>query len=217
MPDIWMITGGGRSGKSAYAESLATGAVTTGQEMPESLATGADASGPKSLAAGQNTRAAPGVLYIATAAACDDEMEERIAKHRAVRPGNWTTWERHRELSDIGQEFSRKGFGTILLDCVGNLLMGILFDEIPDADACTLAQFESVEQLSIAEIDTLCAYAQGHKTRLIFVTNEVGMGIIPETRYARCYRDALGRINKHIAEKADRVVLMVAGIPMTLK
>ena len=195
--DIWLITGGGRSGKSGYGEALA--AEKSEQER------------------GKGAGGRPGVLYIATAVACDEEMAERIARHQAGRPADWLTWERYRGFSDIGRTFDEGAFGTILLDCIGNLLMGILFEEAPDADDCTAARFEHVERLAMAEIDTLCAYAKRHGKRLIFVTNEVGMGIIPETPYVRYYRDALGRINKHAAETSDRAVLMVAGLPVVLK
>jgi len=197
MKDIWLITGGGRSGKSDYAEQLAS---------EKSAAESVMGPGGK-----------PGVLYIATGVATDDEMAERIAHHRASRPETWVTWERYRDIADIKQKFNPDTFGTILLDCVGNLLMGILYEEIPDTDGFTSAQFENVEVMSILELDALCAYAAGHEKRLIIVTNEIGMGVIPETRYSRYYRDALGRINKHAAQAADRVVLMVAGIPVTLK
>ena len=188
--DIWLITGGGRSGKSAYAEKLVVDE------------TGAHDSG---------------VLYIATGIATDEEMEERIAHHRARRPLNWITWERYRSLADIEKEFKNDSFDAILLDCVANLLMGILFEEIPDADSFESKEFEIVEGIVIKEIDTLCKYARDRGKRLVFVTNEIGMGIIPSTRYSRYYRDALGRINKHIAEVSDKAVLMVAGLPVMLK
>jgi adenosylcobinamide kinase/adenosylcobinamide-phosphate guanylyltransferase len=190
MSDIWFVTGGGRSGKSAYAEGL-----VKFNRLP------------------RNT----GVLYIATAVATDEEMEDRISRHQARRPKEWITWERYRDLADISVDFEVDDFGTIILDCVGNLLMGILFEEIPDAEDCAAEAFERVEQIAILEVDELVDYAVKYDRRLIFVTNEVGMGIIPETRYSRLYRDALGRINKHIAGAADKAVMMVAGIPLTLK
>jgi len=190
MSDIWFVTGGGRSGKTAYAESL-----LAGLRLPKN----------------------PGVLFIATGVATDEEMEDRIARHQAGRPKEWVTWERFRDFKGIEKDFKPEQFGAILLDCVTGLLMGILFDEIPDPDDFGAGDFERVEQLSISEIDILIDYAIKYDKRLIFVTNEVGMGIIPETRYTRYYRDALGRINKHIADAADRAVLLVAGLPVKLK
>ena len=190
MSDIWFVTGGGRSGKTAYAESL-----LAGLRLPKN----------------------PGVLFIATGVATDEEMEDRIKRHQESRPKEWITWERFRDFSDIEQDFRPEQYGAILLDCVTGLLMGILFDQIPDPDAFTGEDFERVERLSISEIDILIDYAIRYDKRLIFVTNEVGMGIIPETSYTRYYRDALGRINKHIAQAADEAVLMVAGLPVRLK
>ncbi|MDR3363850.1 MAG: bifunctional adenosylcobinamide kinase/adenosylcobinamide-phosphate guanylyltransferase [Clostridiales Family XIII bacterium] len=248
MSDIWLITGGGRSGKSAYAEALAAGtsaADDVAEKGAAALAAGngsaadeaetsmaadaiglgiraANAKGSIGAAGGGKAGNAvacqcAGVLYIATAACVGDEMRERVARHRADRPKDWITWERCRGMADIGTDFDAGAFDTILLDCVGNLLMGILFEEIPDEEDFQSDAFARVEQLSISEIDTLCAYARKHEKRLIFVTNEIGMGIIPATRYSRYYRDALGRINKHAAAAADRAVLMVSGIPMVLK
>ena len=196
MHDIWLITGGGRSGKSEYAEKLAA---------------------EKAAARGEGVGGRPGALYIATGVAMDDEMAERIEKHRASRPEGWVTWERCFGFADIEREFDAGEFDAVLLDCVANLLMAVLFEEIPDADNFLSEDFERVERRSILEIDALCDFAKRHDLRLIFVTNEVGMGVIPATRYSRYYRDALGRINKYIAKVSDRAVLMVAGIPMVLK
>jgi adenosylcobinamide kinase/adenosylcobinamide-phosphate guanylyltransferase len=187
--DTWLITGGGRSGKSSYAEKLAS----------------------------EKAAEKSGVLYIATGKATDEEMEERIARHRAARPRDWVTWERCEGFADIGREFAEDAFGTILLDCVANLLMGILFEEIPNADDFSCDEFDRVEQLATKEIEALCAYAKKYGKRLIIVTNEIGMGIIPATRYSRYYRDALGRINQYAAKASDKAVLMVAGLPLELK
>ena len=188
--DIWLVTGGGRSGKSVYAENLAKGAATEGD---------------------------PIALYIATGEATDDEMEERIEHHRACRPKDWITWERNSDFSDIESEFAPDSYGAILLDCVGNLLMGVMYEQILDPDNFESRQSEAIEQAVLADIDLLCGFARNFGKRLIFVTNEVGMGIIPLSKYSRCFRDSLGRINKYIAEVSDKAVLMVAGLPVVLK
>jgi adenosylcobinamide kinase/adenosylcobinamide-phosphate guanylyltransferase len=92
-----------------------------------------------------------------------------------------------------------------------------MYEQIEDPDNFDGKTIDVVEQLAFADIDVLCAYAGKHGKRLIFVTNEVGMGIIPFTKYSRYFRDSLGRINKYIAEVSDRAVLMVAGLPVVLK
>ena len=197
MSDIWLITGGCRSGKSMYAEELS-------KEK--------SASEEKKGAKGRS-----GVLYIATGVAMDEEMEERIMIHRERRPEEWITWERYQGLDEIEDQFEINDFGTIMLDCIGNMLMGILFDEEPDADVCTEKQFTEAEKTAEAEIDALCDYAAKYDKRLIFVTNEIGMGVVPDTRYSRHFRDSLGRVNIHTGKVADKVVLMTSGLPITLK
>ena len=157
------------------------------------------------------------VLYIATATICDEEMAERIKYHQSNRPANWITWERHHVFRDIETEFDQDSYDTIMLDCVGNLLMGILYEEVPDVDKFTTDDFAHVVQRVMTEINVVCSFATKHGKRLIFVTNEIGMGIVPETRYARFFRDALGHINKHVSRLSDRVVFMVSGIPVTIK
>ena len=188
--DIWLVTGGGRSGKSAYAEALA-----------------------KEYTAVYGR----GVLYIATGIAVDEEMEERIEKHLEYRPKDWITWERNCDFSNIGSEYDPNTYDAILLDCVGNLLMGILYKLAPDPNNFESKAIEEVERLAMADVDTLCKFAKERGKRMIFVTNEVGMGIIPLTKYSRCFRDSLGRLNKYIAAVSDKAVLMVAGLPMVLK
>jgi len=157
------------------------------------------------------------VLYIATATACDEEMEERIAFHRSHRPENWVTWERYYGLADVENEFDPNTYSTIILDCVGNLLMAILYEEVPDEDKFVTEDFEHVVQVVMTEINAICEYAMKNDKTMIFVTNEIGLGVVPSTRYARYYRDALGHINKHVARLSDKVVFMVSGMPMTLK
>jgi adenosylcobinamide kinase/adenosylcobinamide-phosphate guanylyltransferase len=195
--EIILITGGARSGKSLYAEALALGEA--GDPAP-----------PKA-----------NVLYLATAQITDEEMADRIRRHRARRPENWLTWERYRDFAAIASASDGApapgDYGTILLDDLGNLLMGVLFDEIPDADTCALPAFDRVEDIVTDEIRTLAAFARAQDKRLILVTNEIGLGLVPAYRLGRYYRDILGRANRCAAECADRVVFLVSGIPLTLK
>ena len=192
MSEIILVTGGARSGKSGYAETLAA----------------------------TKTAGDSNVLYIATAQITDEEMEDRICKHRAQRPENWITWERHRGFAEIAltdNPFQSDDYETILLDDLGNLLMGVLFDEIPDADTCELSEFDRIEDIVVEEVEALVSFARSSGKRLIFVTNEIGLGLVPAYRLSRYYRDILGRANKLAAELADRVVFLVSGIPLELK
>lgn len=157
------------------------------------------------------------VLYIATGVAFDEEMESRIERHKADRPKDWITWERFCDLSHIESEFQPDDFGAIILECIGNLFMGVLFVEVPDENVFTDEDFERIEQIGKEDIAALCAYANKYGKRLVFVSNEIGMGIVPKTRYVRNFRDSLGRINQYVATLADKVVLMVSGIPLEVK
>ncbi len=138
------------------------------------------------------------VSFIATAEPLDGEMRQRIAKHRAERPPAWETLEAPLE---VPQALERARHGVVLLDCltlwVSNLMLAGL--EVEPA----------LEHL-------LAVRAQTGKTLLV-VTNEVGLGIVPDNPLARRYRDLLGAANARVAQEAQRVYLLVAGIPLQIK
>ena len=193
---LTLILGGARSGKSSYAEALAA------QQAAQ-------------LAAGPGGERS-GVLYVATAQAFDDEMAARISSHRAQRPPHWHTLEAPRHpgaaVTDwLHQEGETGRPAAILLDCLTLLANNVLL-ALPEGageDAATAALGAEVDEL-------LAAYAAS-SAHLIVVSNEVGLGIVPAYPLGRLYRDALGRANQRLAAAADRVVFMVAGIPMKVK
>lgn len=152
------------------------------------------------------------VLYVATAQAYDDEMRTRIAKHRADRPANWDTLEAPLKAGEAIQ-MAEDGHDTVLIDCLtmltANALLQLPEDSViqAEADAAVMAEIDGL----------LAAYEQSNATWLI-VSNEVGMGVVPPSKYGRLYRDALGRANQRIAgSAADEVLLLVAGLPWKLK
>jgi adenosylcobinamide kinase/adenosylcobinamide-phosphate guanylyltransferase len=150
------------------------------------------------------------VLYVATAQAFDDEMRERIAHHRASRPPTWTTLEAPLRTGDTIRA-ALDGHDTVLLDCLTVLSANVQLTLPHNAsqDHVTAAILDEVEAL-------LAAYASSDATWLI-VSNEVGMGVVPPTRLGRFFRDALGRANQRVAQAADEVLLLVAGLPWRLK
>jgi adenosyl cobinamide kinase/adenosyl cobinamide phosphate guanylyltransferase len=153
---------------------------------------------------GKSTRAlslATGrVLFVATAEALDDEMALRISRHRSERPTEWDTLE---EPRDIASALRARGdtYDTVIIDCltlwVGNLIEG------------GGAPSEWVAPL-------IAAYRAG-RADWVVISNEVGLGIVPDTPLGRRYRDALGVVNQLVAAEADRVTLLVAGLAMDLK
>ncbi len=139
-------------------------------------------------------------IYAATAAAWDDEMRARVAHHKAERDASWTTLEEQLELPRlIGRE--AKPDAILLIDCLTLWLTNIMLAE-RDCDA-------ECEKLRDAVRD-----AGGP---LILVSNEVGLGIVPDNAMARRFRDLQGRLNQQIASACAEVVFIAAGLPMTLK
>ncbi|GEP04120.1 bifunctional adenosylcobinamide kinase/adenosylcobinamide-phosphate guanylyltransferase [Methylobacterium oxalidis] len=139
----------------------------------------------------------PPWTYLATARAWDDEMRARIALHRERRSEGWMTRDVPRDLADA----IREARGPVLVDCLTLWLTNLMLDEADLAEAC--------EDLAAA-----CAEAAGP---LVLVSNEVGLGIVPDNAMARAFRDAAGRLHQRLAREADRVVFVVAGLPMVVK
>jgi adenosylcobinamide kinase/adenosylcobinamide-phosphate guanylyltransferase len=147
---------------------------------------------------------APGrVTFVATAEAGDADMAARIARHQAERPSHWTTVEAPRDLVPR-LTHAQRGADTVVVDCltlwVANLLLR------GDADEAILK-----------EADALAALAAAPAADLRVVSNEVGFGVHPPTAEGRRFRDLLGLVNQRVAAAAHRVVLLVAGLPLTIK
>jgi adenosylcobinamide kinase / adenosylcobinamide-phosphate guanylyltransferase len=137
-------------------------------------------------------------IYVATAEARDAEMAERIAAHQARRGAGWRTLETPRDV--VG---ARTAHGTtpLLVDCLTLWLANALLASA-DVDA---------------EIERLEAALEQASAPLVLVANEVGFGIVPDNALGRRFRDLQGLLNQRIAARADRVVLVVAGLPLTIK
>jgi adenosylcobinamide kinase/adenosylcobinamide-phosphate guanylyltransferase len=150
------------------------------------------------------------VLFVATAEARDDEMKQRIAAHRQVRPAGWKTLEAQTHIGKlITQNIGRAG--TVIIDCI-TLLVNNIFEPYEDeADA------KQLEKAVETEIKELLGAIDKSEALFIIVSNEVGLGIIPADRVSRLYRDMLGRANQMLAAHADEVYLLVAGLPVAIK
>lgn len=149
-------------------------------------------------------RGGDNVLFIATAQAHDDEMQARITNHRASRPANWRTLESPREVARALA--TAPSAHIVVLDCVTLWASNVL-----------LADEGKAIETMMREVDALLAWYQSANTQLIIVSNEVGMGIVPDNPLARAYRDLLGAVNRKLAEGADEVFWLVAGLPIEIK
>jgi adenosylcobinamide kinase / adenosylcobinamide-phosphate guanylyltransferase len=184
---LTLVLGGARSGKSRYAQSLCD--------------------------------SSSGVIYIATAVndANDHEMGERIGRHRADRPAEWQTVEEPLDLSRAVREAPVEA--ALLIDCATLWISNLMwkFSERPGAEQ---------EKLILAEVDELIeavrrqarkAITTGAAGEVVIVSNDVGGGLVPEHPVARAFRDLQGFANQRLAQAADTVVFIVAGLPLRLK
>ncbi len=153
-----------------------------------------------------------GVLYVATAAAGDEEMKIRIANHRAERPAEWRTLEAPLRVGEaVARELSREPADVILLDCLTLLASNVIL-QLPE----NASEQEAAAALD-EEVEALLACAETFPARWLIVSNEVGLGLVPPYPLGRIYRDALGRANQKLARRAGRAIMMTAGIPVSLK
>ncbi len=182
------ITGGARSGKSKFGEDLA---LDLALQRAPNLNKGC-------------------VTYLATCVPSDPEMRERVKIHRDRRPSYWETVEEPRE---VARTIRQKGYGTevILVDCLGLYVTNLLLEdeeETPSQEKCNLI-LSSVRE--VAEV------ARQVPSDVVVVSNEVGMGLVPEYLLGRVFRDVLGWANQILADASDEVYFMVSGVPLRVK
>jgi adenosyl cobinamide kinase/adenosyl cobinamide phosphate guanylyltransferase len=190
MGALLFVTGGARSGKSRYAERLAATEAERGRA----------------------------VLYLATMEPRDEELAERVARHRAERPASWSTVE-----APIDPATAIRGAPAedcVLLDCVSlwvsNLLLAKLGEDEPPASQAAPAVVVEIEKGIGIAIDQLLAAVATRSGPTIAVSNEVGGGVVPPSALGRIYRDLLGIANQRVAGAADRAWLLVAGRALEL-
>lgn len=169
---VTLVLGGARSGKSRYAQELAS--------------------------------AFERVVYIATAQRDDAEMRAKIAHHRRDRPSTWKTREVPTDLDGAVREEGAQA-DVLLIDCLTLYIANIMGRK--SAGPSKVRDY----------IRLLCKAVREVEASVVMVSNEVGCGVVPPYRSGRDYRDFLGELNQQIAKVADRVVLMVAGLPLTVK
>jgi adenosylcobinamide kinase/adenosylcobinamide-phosphate guanylyltransferase len=142
-------------------------------------------------------------IFVATCIPCDDEMRQRVTRHRQERSTAWQTVEAPILLPEAIIVNSREA-DAILVDCltlwISNLLM----------------QDETAEKID-GQIRRLMAAIENATCPIVLVSNEVGAGVVPDNKLARVFRDWVGLVNQTVTATADKVIWMVAGIPLTIK
>jgi adenosylcobinamide kinase/adenosylcobinamide-phosphate guanylyltransferase len=167
------------------------------------LVLGGARSGKSRHALEQARQDGPRVAFLATARALDGDMASRIARHRAERPSRWTTIEEPHEVGAACRRAARSN-DLVVVDCVTVWVSNLM--ERGDDDAMVLAA-----------ADDLAKLLRERLVSVILVSNEVGEGVHPPTELGRRFRDLLGLVNQRLAAAADRVTLMVAALPLTVK
>ena len=178
------------------------------------LLIGGAGSGKSHLALELASRLGGPVLFVATALAGDEEMSQRIKKHRRKRPPAWSTLE---VTTGVGKKILEKigSAKVVIVDCI-TLLANNIFSQYSDQTG-EPTDTAKIEKRLTAEIDELIGCINQVDASFIIVTNEVGLGLVPITRVGRLYRDLLARANQKLAQAADEVYLMVAGLPVPIK
>jgi adenosylcobinamide kinase/adenosylcobinamide-phosphate guanylyltransferase len=166
----------------------------------------------KSAEAERRLAAFPDVLYVATGGTRDGDREwaERVAAHRERRPASWRTAETH----DLGPLLADADGPPLLVDCLSLWLTAVM-DAAGAWDDAAWREGAAAEVR--AEADALCAAWRGTLRTVVAVSNEVGSGVVPATTAGRRFRDELGRLNAALAAESEHVLLVVAGIPLTLR
>lgn len=197
---IILVLGGSRSGKSEFAENL------------------------------MHRSAGKHKAYIATSQIYDDEMKYRVILHQKRRPSDWSTYEIMGEMREHIEEILEKE-DTILFDCitmyVNNILMKYVGNKTqnkPDSyelkvfDTLNMEDLHLLTEVLEKDLDNMLYKITHHVGKtVIFVSDELGMGIVPANTMSRTYRDLVGFANQHIAKKASEVYFSVAGIVTEIK
>lgn len=149
------------------------------------------------------------VSFIATARGSDAEMRRKIAEHRRQRPSSWKTVEAPTRLAAAIRKEGADA-AALVVDCLTTYVANNM-----ETRNGTRANLKKARLWN--DIERVCQSIQSTKASVVIVSNEVGSGIVPAFRSGRLYRDLLGQLNQQIARIADRVVLMVAGVPLAIK
>ena len=176
------------------------------------LIIGGARSGKSRLAMELARQSGKSVLFVATATAGDEEMAQRIARHRQERPAHWHTIE---VTTDVGKRINKEigEAKLVIVDCI-TLLVNNIFSE--SGYQVTAPEEARLEKRIASEINSLIECVKGAVASFIVISNEVGLGLVPANQMSRLYRDLLGKANQMLAQSADEVYLMVAGLPVKI-
>jgi adenosylcobinamide kinase / adenosylcobinamide-phosphate guanylyltransferase len=148
------------------------------------------------------------VVFIATGEPLDGEMRTRIRNHKKNRPGSWRTLEVPRQVGRALEAVKLSNCEVVIIDCITLLISNLLDDGENEIEA---------EKRMVKEISELIGAIKKISAHYIIVSNEVGLGLVPDNKLGRIYRDLLGKANQILAQQANEVYFLAAGIPLRIK
>ena len=157
------------------------------------------------------------ITYIATSVVTDEAMEDRVKKHREQRPSEWKTIEKYKNFNELEKNDDFVLADTIMIDCITTLICNFMIDSGIDFDNCQMDEVNKLESVIKDDVLSLIFLCKKLNKKLIIVSNEVGLGVVPAYYMGNFFRDISGRMNSTIAQVADNVYFTVSGIPMKLK
>lgn len=156
-------------------------------------------------------------IYLATGIPFDDEMKDRIEKHKKQRGRDWKTIENYKNIAKVLKNHI-EGYEVILLDCITNMVTNLMImEEKYDWDNITMKEVDAVREKITEEIQSVIDFVKENEIDMVAVSNEVGLGLVPSTPLGRYFRDIGGKINQIMAQASDEAYLVVSGLNMKLK
>lgn len=179
------------------------------------LVTGGARSGKSTFAENLVAQSGKAIAYIATSQILDEEMQFRVELHRKRRPADWQTYEAPFD-AQRAIEAAAQQHDAILFDCITIYLSNILC-QLGEQELAKPAQIYALTRQKISQLIAAAQAAAAQGAVVVFVTNEVGAGIVPENKLSRIYRDISGLANQQLAKEAAEVYAVIAGIPVNIK
>ena len=156
-------------------------------------------------------------IYLATGIAFDDEMKDKISKHKRRRGKNWKTIENYKNIPTLLKEHI-EGYDVILLDCLTNMVSNLMIlDNDRDWEKITIEEVNKIKEKMVKEVKEILNFVEENNIDMVVVSNELGMGLVPNNYLGRYFREIAGKINQIAAEKSEEAYFVVSGIPMKLK
>lgn len=157
------------------------------------------------------------VLYIATSVITDQAMADRVKKHREQRPGSWETLEMYADFRSLVDKEEFKNSQAILLDCITTMIGNFMVDSKLDFDNCSIEDVNLLENKITEAVKEFIDVCNENNKKLIIVSNETGLGVVPPYYMGNYFRDISGRINNKIGIESDFMYFIFSGIPIKLK